>query len=246
MDAFARGLVWTTAPAEEVRRRARKAGAGQAVVIALESGTVLVPTDRTSISERGLWLNACRRAGGVAVGFVWSPARWAWIPPEAVTRFELLTRRNRAARLARAFGVAETVVEPYLQPPGNVVDSFTELLKTVGRPDVANVLRLAHEGVFDAYGRPGLRRYKIMSRVLGIVITMIAYLGIVPLHVLTELSDWVILPLVGVIAGAAPAVVPSLLMRLVRIDRLLPVVQLPASESQSAKYEANEPRTSSL
>jgi hypothetical protein len=217
------------------------------VVIALESGTVLVPTDRISAWDLNLWLQACRRAGGVAVGFMWSPAKWAWVPPEAVTRFELLTRRNRAARLARAFGVAETVVEPYLQPPGNVVDSFTDLLKTVGRPDVANVLRLVHEGVFDAYRRTGLRSYKIMSRVLGSMMVIVAYPAIgLPLDVLTELSDWVILPLVSVIVGAAPAVVPSLLMRLVRIDRLLPVVQLPASESQSAKYEANEPRTSSL
>jgi hypothetical protein len=56
----------------------------------------------------------------------------------------------------------------------------------------------------------------------------------------------VIFPLASVIGGVVSGVVPPLLMRLVPIDRLLPVVQLPASDNQSAKYEANEPRTNNL
>lgn len=253
MARFERQLIWIPAPVDVVRKYVRKVGAGQAAVVAVDSGTVLVPTRQVAIGQLNALLAAGRKAGGAAVVFRWNNS---YSYPELVfTGIRWPGQDRRITATAEAFQVDMEVVRPHAHdgPVDGGVENVVRLLEAVGRQDVVPVAELADAGTFDVHEDPVLPRYRKICFALGVVLYFaLAALFFMVIERPLGMPDWVGVVWVVVSAHLMTYLLPRYLMASVEIDRMLPIAQLPvviqpeASESQSAKYEANEPRTSSL
>jgi hypothetical protein len=253
MARFERQLIWIPAPVDVVRKYARKASVGQAAVVEVESGTVLVPTRQFAVGQLNVLLAAGRKAAGAAVAFRWNNS---YSYPELVyTGIRWPGGDRRIAALAQAFQVDLEVVRPhaYDAPVDGGVENVVRLLEAVGRQDVVPVAELLDAGTFDVHDDPVLPRYRKVCLALGVLVYFVlAVLFFRFIERPLGTPEWV--SYVWLLASAQLAIflLPRYLIAAVEVDRTLPVVALPvvvqpeASESQSAKYEANEPRTSSL
>src|SRR5258706_15076051 len=67
-----RVLIWVPAPVDKVRPVLHKAGLGSAVLVAVGSETVVVPSDRTSMSFAAQWAYKARKLAGSAAVFGWN------------------------------------------------------------------------------------------------------------------------------------------------------------------------------
>jgi hypothetical protein len=253
MARFERQLIWIPAPVDVVRKYVRKAGVGQAALVAVESGTVLMPTRQAGIGQLNVLLAAGRKAGGAAVVFRWNNS---FSYPELVfTRIRLPGQDRRIAALAQAFQVDVEVVRPHAHD-GQVdggVGNVVRLLEAVGRQDVVPVAELADAGTFDVHDDPLLVRYQKICTALGFVLYFaLAAFFFMVIERLLGTPGWVGPVVIAVSAHLTIYLLPRYLMAFVEVDRMLPIARLPvvvqpeASESQSAKYEANEPRTNNL
>jgi hypothetical protein len=252
MADYVRGLVWTPAPVLQVRECLHRSTAGQAALVAVESGTVVVPIAEFSKIETGILLNACQKAGGKAVAVRWNPDEWFW--PEAVVSRVTRLAKNRGPRLAQALNVPEHVVAPYLAGRPGAANAIG-LLEAAGRPDVAAVAGMVETGAFYRYHDRGLVRHKIVSWVVTAVLFLV--LAVVSQQFLANVvhtPEWITRSVLPVLAVAAYFMALQLIKTsgvnrrfpIMPDERQLPVVEPPASESQSAKYDANEPRTNNL
>lgn len=217
--------MWVPAGLHEAGIAAWKAAVGPAVVVPVESGTVFVPTDVPRRSDATGWSGITRNAGGAAVVVVWDTELTirvtfsrSWPGP--------VTTKQLTSKLARAFQVEEEVVRPH-------VDRVADLFEAVGKPDVAAVARRVLAGDFDRWSRPWLA----YSARLKIVIAcwLVVSFGSVFIRSALDLPDWVDYSLYPVFAALIFGLLPLSLFRWQRVDRVLPLVDQLASDSQSAK-----------
>ncbi|MET0234875.1 MAG: hypothetical protein ABW224_09580 [Kibdelosporangium sp.] len=236
MPTYANVLVWVPAPVDAVRKAAHKSGAGQAAVVAVESGTVLVSIGQASDSDVTAWLIACRKAGRAVVALQWG--RGISYPPRVNADVRLPGHGRRIRALGQAFQVSEDVVRPHVarEPTQDGVATVVALLEAVGKPDVARVAEFADGNPFDGHLDESLPGYKKLCQTVGwamyLVLNLLAFFV---LRVRLDAQDWVIITWTAVWTVVCVQFVPRYLMSATHIDRMLPVFQLPASDSQSAR-----------
>jgi hypothetical protein len=107
-------VIWTRANVDDLRDVLYKAGVGTAVLVPVSSGTVIVPTEQTSMSIAAQWATHCRRFGG-GVAVLWDDeaaivlpvpgiavARgWEWGEQGAVAR--MTARAGRYGPFSKAY-----------------------------------------------------------------------------------------------------------------------------------------------
>lgn len=168
-------VIWTPGDAGDLRPALHKAGLGSAVLVPVEGGTVIVPSDKTPVSLAAMWAYQVRKkVGSSAVVLVWDDEAaaiypvtgavalgWEW-GGDAATR-QLLARegdygaiRKAGLALAGRLSTAKTRPDKQRRAAQRIAAAFgadvAVVLPHVQRPDQ----RIALDQLMDELGRPAL------------------------------------------------------------------------------------------
>jgi hypothetical protein len=277
-ESTSRVLIWAPGIVADLRPVLHKAGFGSAVLVAVEQGTVIIPTGPLPVSFAASWAHKCKQAGGPAIVLIWDDeaamvypvtalaARgWAWGSDQAVNQMTAhangygpltkvvlaignsLSSKSRASgakhlaaagRIGAVLGAGDAVLEQVQRWEQGGPDAMTHLMEGVGKPDVAELVRLTHSGAFDGWnGAPTMPRRSPMP-MLGLVVALFVLTILLPIPPVVSVVVLLIL-MASCLLMLARIMLPRLRIRRSPVDVVLSVVRVVdgqlASDSQSAK-----------
>jgi hypothetical protein len=168
-------VVWTSADVAELRPALHKAGLGSAVLVPIDGGTAIVPSDRTPVSLAASWAYKIKKkVGRSAVALVWDDHASAIYPVTGAVALGWEWGGDEAARqLIAHLGDYGAIRKAGLAVAGRLATPKTgsakqeraaQRIAEAFEVDVAAILphvrrfehRLALDQLMDELGKPGL------------------------------------------------------------------------------------------